>query len=68
MTTKNPSEGKAAIARNNYDAGARGYWESRESKGAVDVPIEVKIPESQVTKEKTSEERDVYTHKGPIKL
>ena len=68
MTAKPPSKGKAAIARNNYDSGARGHWEKRESRGAVDVPIKVKIQESKVTKEKTSQGRDVYTHKGPIKL
>ena len=63
-----PSAGKAAIARNNYDGYTGQYWEGREAKGDVDTAIKLQIPANKLTKEKDPLGRDIYTHKGPIKV
>ncbi|KAK7111943.1 uncharacterized protein [Littorina saxatilis] len=64
LTSKSPTAGRKAIAQNNYD----GAWQNREQQKNVDAVVKVDVDKSKLTKETDPDGRDIYTHKGPLKL
>lgn len=62
-TKHGPENSKSQIAKNNYD----GLWTQQESSGKVDHCVEFKVSVSKV-EQAPVKDRDVWVHKGPVKL
>lgn len=62
-TKHGPENSITQIARNNYD----GVWTQQEAREKVNHCVEFQVPVSKV-EQAPVKDRDVWVHKGPVKL